>query len=42
MFRARFIFDGKDKYQEIQETMDSIISGEYYLRKPEEPEVFIP
>jgi len=38
MFRARFIFDSKDKYQEIQEMMDSIISGEYYLKKPEEPQ----
>jgi len=33
MFRQRFIFDGSDKYQKIQEIMDSIISGEYYEKR---------
>lgn len=37
MFKAKFIFDGIDKYSDCQELEDAILSGEFYVERVKEP-----
>ncbi|TNV87478.1 hypothetical protein FGO68_gene6489 [Halteria grandinella] len=32
MFKAKFIYDGIDKYSDVQELEDAILSGDFYVR----------